>query len=118
MGATLPLPKENPDPALVDASGADSGAGFGAPNGFTGAALLIGGKAVLEEGLAAGAGAAANGLFGAIELIGGKALLAAGFDAGTGAGAAANGLFGATALIGGNPPEAGFVVFVAAGAEA
>ena len=66
---------------------AGAGAGLGEPNGLIGAALLIGGKAVLAAGLAAGAGA----------------------------GAAEKGLFGATALIGGNPEGAGFLA-AAAGA--
>jgi len=77
-------PNERP-PALPPNGGA--GAGLGEPNGLIGAALLIGGNAVLVEGLADGAGA----------------------------GAAEKGLFGATALIGGNPEGAGFLL-AAAGA--
>ena len=78
-------PNERP-PALPPNAGA--GAGLVEPKGLIGAALLIGGKAVLEAGLAAGAGA----------------------------GAAEKGLFGATALIGGNPEGAGFLVAAAVAA--
>ena len=77
-------PNERP-PGLPPNAGA--GAGLGAPNGLIGAALLIGGNAVLVAGLADGAGA----------------------------GAAEKGLFGATALIGGNPEGEGFLL-AAAGA--
>ena len=90
LAAAVPAPPPNGFGALVDRGGkaalapglvAGAGAAAAEENGFLGAAVLIGGNALLEEaGLAAGAGAAAdaeNGFLGAAVLIGGNTLLLA-----------------------------------------
>ena len=120
LAAAVPAPPPNGFGALVDRGGkaalavglaAGAGAAEDAENGFLGAAVLIGGNALLEVGFAAaaaGAGAfvlAENGFLGAAVLIGGNALLEeAGLAAGAGAAAfdAENGFLGAAVLIGGN----------------
>ena len=117
-GAPLPpprvlgVPNEKPPLVLVLPIVAELDVSFTDANGFLGAAVLIGGNALLEAAdLAAGAGAggfegAENGFLGAAVLIGGNALLeAAGLAAGAGAGGfegAENGFLGAAVLIGRN----------------
>ena len=133
-GAPLPpprvlgVPNEKPPLVLVSIlpAVAELGVSFTDANGFLGAAVLIGGKALLEavdlDAGAAGAGAggfeeAENGFLGAAVLIGGKALLvfeevdldagAAVADAGAGGfEEAENGFLGAAVLIGGKADAA------------
>ena len=118
LAAAVPAPPPNGFGALVDRGGKAAlavgltGAAEDAENGFLGAAVLIGGNALLEVGFAAaaaGAGAfvlAENGFLGAAVLIGGNALLEEAGLVAAAAGAAAfdaeNGFFGAAVLIGGN----------------
>ena len=110
----LGLPKEKPPTAvpevfvlLAEASDAVS---FIEAKGFLGVPSFAGAAAEDDDD-----DVEANGFFGAARDIGGKTVLEAGLAAGAGAGAAEKGHFGATALIGGNPEGAGFLA-AAAGA--
>ena len=110
----LGLPNEKPPTAVPELfvllTEADDAVSFIEAKGFLEAASFAGAAAEDDDD-----DVEANGFFGAARDIGGKTLLEAGLAAGAGAGAAEKGLFGATALIGGNPEGAGFLA-AAAGA--
>ena len=111
----LGLPNEKPPTAVPEVfvlllAEADDAVSFIEAKGFLGAASFAGAAAEDDDD-----DVEANGFFGAARDIGGKTVLEAGLAAGAGAGAAEKGLFGATALIGGNLEGAGFLA-AAAGA--